>query len=94
MTLEPPSGLKANVLQTYDALTPEEFGRLETHFATPQDAGLINYVAFCDELDYIFTDKTLEKNPTTMPASFNAPSILDPKDVLDAQEEEVLLACL
>lgn len=25
MTLEPPSGLKANVLQTYDALTPEEF---------------------------------------------------------------------
>ena len=25
MTLEPPSGLRANVLQTYDALTPEEF---------------------------------------------------------------------
>ena len=25
MTLEPPSGLKSNVLQTYDALTPDEF---------------------------------------------------------------------
>jgi len=25
MTLEPPSGLRSNVLQTYEALTPEEF---------------------------------------------------------------------
>ena len=25
MTLEPPSGLKSNILQTYEALTPEEF---------------------------------------------------------------------
>ena len=59
-------------------LTPAEFDRLESHFALPSDRGLINYVTFCDELDHIFTDKALEKNPTTLPASFNAPSILDP----------------
>mmetsp|Transcript_30187 Transcript_30187/g.35360 ORF Transcript_30187/g.35360 Transcript_30187/m.35360 type:complete len:80 (+) Transcript_30187:2430-2669(+) len=60
----------------------------------PNDAGLINYVTFCDELDYIFTNKTLEKNPTTLPSSFNAPSILDPKDVLNTEEEQILLAAL
>ena len=59
-------------------LTPAEFDRLEAHFALPSDRGLINYVSFCDELDAIFTNKALEKNPTTMPDTFNAPSILDP----------------
>ena len=55
---------------------------------------MINYVTFCDELDAIFTNKALEKNPTARPDTFNAPSILDPKDVLDAREEGVLIACL
>jgi hypothetical protein len=75
-------------------LTPQEYDRLEQYFAMPNDAGLINYVTFCDELDYIFTNKTLEKNPTTLPSSFNAPSILDPKDVLNTEEEQILLAAL
>jgi len=60
----------------------------------PNDAGLINYVKFCDELDYVFTDKTLEKNPTVLPTGFNAPSILDPKDVLNDEEEQILIAML
>lgn len=76
------------------SLTPVEFERLERAFALPTDAGLINYVTFCDELDAIFTNKALEKNPTARPDSFNAPSILDPKDVLNTQEENVLIACL
>ena len=29
-----------------------------------------------------------------LPNSFNAPSILDPKDVLNADEENILMACL
>ena len=60
----------------------------------PSDSGLINYVTFCDELDAIFTNKALEKNPTARPDNFNAPSILDPKDVLNTQEENVLIATL
>ena len=76
------------------ALTPQEFDRLEKHYALPNDPGLIDYFSFCDELDYIFTDKTIEKNPTVLPNAFNAPSILDPKDVLNADEENVLMACL
>jgi len=60
----------------------------------PNDSGLVNYVVFCEKLDRIFTDKTLEKNPTSLPKTFKAPSILDPKDVLNDQEEQVLNACL
>ena len=75
-------------------LTPQEYERLEKHYAMPNDAGLVNYFNFCDELDYIFTNKTIEKNPTTLPSSFEAPSILDPKDVLNTEEEQILIACL
>jgi len=60
----------------------------------PSDAGLINYVDMNEELDAIFTNKALEKNPTAKPDTFNAPSILDPKDVLNDSEEQVLIACL
>ena len=75
-------------------LTPAEFDRLEAYFALPSDRGLISYVNFCNELDAIFTNKALEKNPTARPDTFNAPSILDPQDVLDEAEEGVLIACL
>ena len=75
-------------------LTQEEYARLEAHFALPRDQGLINYVDFCEETDFIFTDKTLEKDPTKTLNAFNAPSILDPKDVLNDAEERVLHACL
>lgn len=75
-------------------LTPVEFERLEKHFALPTDAGLINYVDMNEELDAIFTNKALEKNPTNRPDTFTAPSILDPKDVLNDEEEQVLIGTL
>ena len=75
-------------------MTPAEYDRLEKYFALKTDAGLINYVDMNEELDAIFTNKALEKNPTNRPAQFNAPSILDPKDVLNDEEEQVLIACL
>jgi len=75
-------------------LTPVEYEKLELHFALNTDRGLVDYVTFCDELDAIFTNKALEKNPTQRPDSFNAPSILDPKDVLNDAEEQVLIDCL
>ena len=75
-------------------LTSGEYDKLEKHFALSNDNGLVNYVTFCEELDFIFTNKALEKNPTQRPDSFNAPSILDPKDVLNGEEEQVLIACL
>ena len=75
-------------------LTPAEYQRLENHFALPTDAGLINYVNMNEELDAIFTNKALEKNPTNRPDSFNAPSILDPKDVLNDAEEQILIGTL
>lgn len=76
-------------------LTPEEYTCLETSYAMPGTNGqLINYKDFCEEIDFIFTDKTLEKDPTKTLAAFNAPSILDPKDVLNTQEEQVLAALM
>ena len=50
----------------------------------------MNYVAFNEEIERIFTEKDLEKDPTKKPAEFKAPSILDPKDVLNDQEEKHL----
>lgn len=75
-------------------LTNEEYSKLEAHFALPHAKTLVNYVDFCEDTDYIFTDKTLEKDPTKTLKAFNAPSILDPKDVLNDAEERVLVACL
>jgi len=48
---------------------------------------LTNYKQFCEDCDKIFTSKDLEKEPTKRPDAFQAPSILDPKDVLNSAEE-------
>lgn len=44
-------------------LTDKEYSLLEQRFAMPNAPALTNYVTFCEEVDFIFTDKTLEKNP-------------------------------
>jgi hypothetical protein len=41
-------------------------------------------------MEKIFTEKDLEKDPLKKVTTFNAPSILDPKDVLNPQEEKEL----
>ena len=75
-------------------LTNEEYQALEKEYATTQDTNLINYKAFCDEIDTIFTDKELERDPLRKPQTFIAPSILDPKDLLTADEEKELYQTL
>jgi hypothetical protein len=60
------------------------------YFKLPSDANLVNYVNFNNEVEDIFTEKDLEKNPTKTLKSFNAPSILDPQDVLNSEEEAIL----
>lgn len=64
-------------------LTIPEYENLEKFFQVPNDPTLVNYVSFNNEIEDIFTEKDLEKNPTKTLKSFNAPSILDPKDVLN-----------
>ena len=77
-------------------LTSAEYALLEKHYnvANEANAPLVNYVDFCEEIAKIFTEKDLEKNPTKTLKSFQAPSILDPKDVLDADEEKALHDCM
>ena len=74
-------------------MTDAEYTALEKAFAMP-DPKLINYVEFCKLNETIFTDVNLEKDPTKRLDTFKAPSILDPKDVLNDAEEQVLIACL
>jgi len=77
-------------------LTSHEYGLLEKHYAVSNEANapLVDYVSFCEEIGNIFTEKDLEKNPTKSLKAFEAPSILDPKNVLDDAEEATLHACL
>ena len=75
-------------------LTNEEFETLEQYFAVPGDPTKVNYVAFNETIEEIFTIKSLEKDPLKKTIEFNAPSILDPKHVLSPEEEEALDACM
>ena len=65
-------------------LTDAEFALLDHNYSF--NSNMTNYKQFCDDLDSIFTDKNLEKDPLNKPQQFNAPSILDPKDVLNNAE--------
>jgi hypothetical protein len=75
-------------------LTDQEFDILCDHFSDPADPLKINYIIFNEEIEKLFTEKDLEKNPVKKVQTFNAPSILDPKDVLNNDEELVLQDCL
>lgn len=55
---------------------------------------MVDYVRFNEEIDRVFTDKLLEKDPLKTVQEFKAASILDPKDVLTAEEERELDAAL
>ena len=68
-------------------MTTEEFELLEKSFAVPSDPTKVNYLEFNEIIESIFTFKDLEKNPLKKTIDFKAPSILDPKNVLDKEEE-------
>jgi hypothetical protein len=71
-------------------LTDAEYEMLETFFQLPNDPTKVNYVQFNEDIEKIFTEKDLEKDPTKKLSEFKAPSILDPKDVLTSEEEQIL----
>lgn len=77
-------------------LTAHEYSLLEKYYEVRNEANapLVNYVDFCEEIANIFTEKDLEKNPTKTLKSFTAPSILDPKNVLNDDEERTLHDCM
>jgi hypothetical protein len=69
-------------------LTDPEYLLLEEHFKVSYDPTKVNYVQFNEDIERIFTEKDLEKDPLKKTQVFNAPSILDPKDVLNELEEK------
>ena len=54
-------------------LKESEMKILASYYASFTHPGFINYVAFSDEIESIFTLKNLEKNPLTTPTPFKPP---------------------
>ena len=67
---------------------------LEDCFRDSMDPTKIRYFAFNEEIEKIFTVKTLEKEPTQTLSNYSAPSILDAKVHLTPEEEEELKAIM
>ena len=63
---------------------------LEQFFETARD--LVNYSAFVEVCEQVFIVKHLEKNPLNSPN--NEVNYLDPRDVLNDQEEQILEDCM
>jgi len=55
---------------------------LEDYYRDPSDPIKIRHFDFNQDIERIFTEKDLEKEPTKTLSSYKAPSILDPKSVL------------
>ena len=75
-------------------LTTEEYQKLEDYYRDPTDALKIRYFDFNQDVENIFTLKDLEKDPTKTLTSYKAPSILDPKNVLNEAEEAEMVETL
>jgi Ca2+-binding EF-hand superfamily protein len=75
-------------------LTEKEYDILIEKFKVNGDVKLIDYVLFEDEIDRIFTKKGLEKEPTARVDEFQPVNLIDPDDVLNDAEEDVLEECL
>jgi hypothetical protein len=65
----------------------EEYQKLEAHYKC---TGGIDYVQFNEAIESIFTEKDLEKEPSKTLSAYHAPSILDAKTALSADEEAEL----
>lgn len=67
---------------------------LEVAFQQPGDPLKVNYVYFNEEIEKIFTEKDLEYYPLKKLKEFRPPSILDPRNILSADEEQALHATM
>jgi hypothetical protein len=75
-------------------LTSQEYQILEDHFRDQAEPTKIRYFDFNEEIERIFTNKMLEKDPTQTLSNYSAPSILDAKVSLSPEEEEELKATM
>jgi len=75
-------------------LTKEEYQNLEDYYRDPKDPIKIRYFDFNEDIEKIFTEKDLEKDPVKTLSAYKAPSILDPKCVLTQAEEDELDASM
>eukprot|EP01016_Furgasonia_blochmanni_P015088 TRINITY_DN1811_c0_g2_i3.p1 TRINITY_DN1811_c0_g2~~TRINITY_DN1811_c0_g2_i3.p1 ORF type:complete len:956 (-),score=361.13 TRINITY_DN1811_c0_g2_i3:227-3094(-) len=60
---------------------------LENMYRAPDEPTKVNYQRFCDDVEVVFTQPELEKNPLGRPENFTLPAFLDPKDQLSEAEE-------
>jgi hypothetical protein len=63
-----------------------EYEKLENFYRDPENNQKVRWFDFNEEVEKIFTEKDLEKNPTKTLSDFKVPSILDPRNLLQPQE--------
>jgi len=71
-------------------LTEAEYELLQREYVHEIDPLKVDYIRFNLEIENIFTDSQLEKNPIKQVTQFQALSILDNKSILNAYEETEL----
>lgn len=70
-------------------LNQAEVAALEGRFLSAKDPSCVDYMQFSDEVESIFTQKDLEKNPTAEVQQFVPPVEVD-LNVLSPEEEQIL----
>ena len=77
-------------------LADEEFTLLEREFKKEGTGGerLVNYIQLDEDIETVFTQKGIERDPLYKLNEFKAPPYLDPNDVLNNDEEKVVHDCL
>lgn len=63
---------------------------LKEHFRASADPTKIDYVRFNRDVEQVFTEADLERNPTKRVGQFHVPSIFDAKTQLSGDEEQEL----
>ncbi|XP_011673543.2 uncharacterized protein LOC594672 [Strongylocentrotus purpuratus] len=85
--------LKENFRRALDnaglGLQPSEVEILINAFESPRDASFVEYLAFSDHVESIFTLKNLEKDPLITPEQFK-PAVQVEKNILTGAEENIL----
>jgi hypothetical protein len=75
-------------------LKEPDYAVLVAGFPSERDPSRVDYVKFANQVNLIFTDKNLEKDPVKHVLPYEVVKLLDPDDVLNSDEEVKLDACL
>lgn len=75
-------------------LKAEDYELLVKAFKSERDPEKVDHARFVDQVNRIFTEPELPKDPLRRIPQFTVTAVLDPDDVLNPEEETKVDACL